>query len=300
MADDDPHDPPPTDPPADPDDAALVAEVDELTRPQADTDRDKVKHALIAAKRDLRSANRRVKELEPIAARATDINTRLDRAAPIIDAIMSNPKLRAEALRSANGTRTSSDATEQPEDDAEASAFAENVFGFYLADGSTPDVARARRAMDLMDRRTGRQTDERIRPLAGMTLGRTAEENVRQALAATDDDGVPLASPESLRETITMLGGPQSPMLANPQVVDLLLNNAIGLDKRKGRTPKAQDEPLYLEQAGSGRGRRSDAIDPELRESFARLGIDEKQGSAAVKRLEEGAIGRKGIALGVK
>jgi hypothetical protein len=90
-----------------PDDAAIAAEVAELTASPADQQAEKIKNALITAKRDLRVSNRRVKELEPVAARASEIDERLNSAQPVINAILSNPKLRAEALRIASGTHTS-------------------------------------------------------------------------------------------------------------------------------------------------------------------------------------------------
>ena len=51
----------------------------------------------------------------------------------MIDALVSSPKLRAEALRIAQGTRTSAESAEQP-DDADVVATAEDL-GFYLSDG---------------------------------------------------------------------------------------------------------------------------------------------------------------------
>jgi len=251
--------------------------------------------ALIGAKRELKAVSKKVKELEPVAARVTELDEKLGKAQPIIDALVSSPKLRAEALRIAQGTRTSADTTEQP-DDPDASAYAEDM-GFYLADGVTVDVARAQRVLARLDQRHGRQTDDRIRPLAGVTLSQKANENLREAAGMTDDNGVPLATLDSIKEVAGQL--PQH-LLADPKVIDLVLNSAIGLDRRKNRTPKAPDEPLFMESAGGGRGRRPDALDPELKGAFERLGIDHKQGQAAVRRLEEGAVGRKGIALGVK
>jgi len=126
-------------------DADLIAEVEDLVKPQADQDRDKVKAALIAAKRENRALAKKLKDVEPIAARAAELDDRLNRAQPIIDALVSNPKLRAEALRIAQGTRPSADSTEQPtgDEDPDAAGYAEDM-GFYLADGVTPDAAPAR------------------------------------------------------------------------------------------------------------------------------------------------------------
>jgi hypothetical protein len=90
--------------------------------------------------------------------------------------------------------------------------------------------------------------------------------------------------------------------LANPEVADLVLNSAIGLDRRNKRTPKPPDEPLFLDRPGGGRGRRESAVDADLSAAFARLGVDEKHGAAAVSRLEQSVSGnrRGGVALGVK
>lgn len=279
-----------------PDDAAIEAEVAELTASPADQQADKVKNALIAAKRELRTAKRRNAELEPIAENEGRLRQHVASVQPYIDVLVNDPKLRADALRVVNGggTRVSADTTEQPTDDQEAAAFAENVFGFYLPDQVTPDVARARRAMDLMDRRNGRQTDERLRPLAGVTLGQKADSNIRAAMAETDTDGVPMASEESIREVAAQLP-PQ--LLADPKVVDLVLNNAIGIDRRKGRTPKAPAEPLYVATSGGGRRESTNSISSDERKILSRLGLNEKDYKESSARLEDNAARRRGTTL---
>lgn len=243
--------------------------------------------ALIAAKKDGKAARDRVKELEPIAASATEIGSKLNDAQPIINAILNNPKLRAEAMRiSQGGTRTTADASDQPsaDDDPDAAEFAE-LNNFYLADGMTLDVARGKRGLALLDRRSGRQTDERIRPLAGVTLGARANENIRAALSATDTEGNPWATRESIEEVVKQL--PRE-LLADPQVADLILNNAIGIDRRKGRTPKAPDEPLFLERQGGGGRQRETALTPFERRHLETSGISEKDYRASAAKLATG------------
>lgn len=236
---------------------------------------------------------KRVKELEPIAAGATELGNRLTAAQPMIDALVNSPKLRAEALRISQGTRTTAETAEQP-DDADLVAFAEDN-GWYLADGTTPDAARAGRVLARLDARHGKQTDERIRPLAGITLNQKAQANMQEALSATDDDGTPLATRESIAEVAKQLP-PQ--LLADPAVVDLVLNSAIGLDKRKRRTPKPTDEPLYLERQGGGGNRREAPLSKMERDHLAASGISEKDYRASASRLEQGAASRRGIELG--
>jgi hypothetical protein len=244
--------------------------------------------ALVGAKRELRTLSKKVQELEPVAARVVDVDGRLQKAQPVIDAILADPKLRAAALKIAGGTHTSTDRTEQPEDDPDAEAFAEDS-GYYLADQQTLDVARARRILNRLDARHGRQTDDRIRPLAGLTLSQKAEANIRNAMAETDADGAPVATPESFREVAQML---PANLLANADVVSLVSTLAIGLDHKKGRTPKAPEAPLYLERAGSGGGRRPEVISAEERTALTRVGLTEKQYLESNKRLETTTPGR--------
>lgn len=251
---------------------------------------------MLRYKKEAKTLSKRVKELEPVAARAEEVNGRLDRAQPLIDAIVSNPKLRAEALRIAGGTRTTADSAPLVDeaDDPDAAAIAEE-FGHYLADGQTPDVARGRRILARLDARHGKQTDDRIRPLAGLTMNDKANQNLREAEAMVDKDGTPLATKESIQEMAKQLP-PQ--LLANPQVIDMVINSAIGLDRRKGRTPKPVDEPVFMERQGGGFRRQESTISPEEKKQLERLGLTEKDYAASTKRLETGVASRRGIVLG--
>jgi hypothetical protein len=249
--------------------------------------------ALIGSKKTQRELQKRIKELEPVANNAAKLSEQLNGAAPIINAVMNNPRLMAEALRISNGMKPTADTTEQP-DDPDLVAFAEDS-GFYLADGTTPDGARAGRVLARLDARHGKQTDERIRPLAGITLNEKAQANMREALNSVDEDGTPLATRESIAEVAKQLP-PQ--LLADPAVVDLVLNSAIGLDKRKKRTPKPTEEPLYLERQGGGGSRREAPLSSMERAHLAASGISEKDYRASSARLEQGAAARKGIELG--
>lgn len=248
--------------------------------------------ALMGAKKEIKDLNKRVKDLEPVAAETAQVRDRLDKAQPFIDAIVNNPRMRAEVLRAVNGTRTSGDGTEQPQDDPEAVATAEDL-NLYLPDGVTLDVARAQRINTRMDARSRRQADEAVRPLAGVALGSKADANIREALAMVDHDGVPLASAESIKEVAAQL---PAHLLSNPQVMDLVINNAIGIDRRKGRTPKPLDEPLYMER-NSGRRASAPAISADERAMLARVGLTEKEYAESGKQLEHAVTNRRGIVL---
>lgn len=271
-----------------------VEEQEDVVVTKDDKGNSRVDLGALQAERGKRKAlEARIKELEPIAARTADVEAKLAGALPIVEAIMSSPKLKAEVARIGQGTRASNVNADQPDNDPEAAAFAEDS-GYYLTDGMTLDVARAQRILTRLDQRHGRQTDDRIRPLAGVTLSQKAEQHYRTALAETDAHGVPLATEESIRESWSMV--PQH-LMADAGVVTLVVNNAIGIDRRKGRTPKEQDEPLYLESAG-GHGRRSPAISADERAFLQRHGISEKEYTESNKALEEGMRNRQGIQLG--
>lgn len=248
---------------------------------------------LVGLRKGSRESAKRIKELEPLAARAKEVDERLAQASPIIDAVLSNPKLRAEAIRTAQGTRTSSESTVQP-DDADAVAMAEDL-GFYLADGVTPDAARGARVLARVAGKAQAASQDAVRPFAGLALNQQAETNMRQALAMTDDDGVPLATPESIREVAKML---PPHLLANPQVVELVVNNAIGIDRRNRRTPKAPDEPLYMASQNGRRAGGGVVVSAEERAFMKRNGISEKDYLRATQNLATGVAGRRGIALG--
>lgn len=284
MSEQDPNDG--TQPDAD-EDVVLAEEIAAITKEESAPEgkQSKLVSAVIAKEKAIRALNKRVKELEPAAARAADVEGRLNAAQPMIDALVNSPKWRAEALRisKGEGTRQSSEASDQPEDDKEATEHAED-YGMYLSDNVTPDTARARRALNRIAGITGRQTDERMRPLAGGFLGQRADDNLRQALAMTDDDGVPLASEQSIRDTWKML---PANLLANPDVVELAINNAIGLDRRNRRTPKAPVEPLYVE-GQTNRRSAGPTITAEEKARAERLGLTEKDLQEASRQLSTG------------
>lgn len=246
--------------------------------------------ALIKAKKEGKATAKKLKEVETIAARTQAVEANLAKAQPIIDAVVANPKLRAEALRIANGSRASADTTIQPDQDDDAREYAEDM-GWYLADGQTPDAARGRRVMNRQAKLVAGVVDERVRPLAGAVVGSRAEQNIARAINEVDDHGVPLATRESIDEVVALMGGPNAPLLADPRVVDMVVNNAIGVDRRKGRTPKAVEDPVFLERQGGGR-RRDDAIDSDLRRDMGRVGLSDKDMTSALNNLSKTAPGR--------
>lgn len=249
---------------------------------------------IIGLRRGQRELSAKVKEFEGKDANYKALEHRLEEAAPIITAVASNPQLRAAALKHAGATRPSAEHTEQPQDDAEATAAAEE-FGFYLADGVTPDAARGARVLARLGRMSKAHAEEMVRPIASLTLGQRAEANISRAVAETDANGVPLATPESIKEAVAMLGSSPE-LLANPAVSQMILSYAIGQDRIKGRTPQAREEPVWLATAG-GRGSREPVISADEKRRLERLGLSEKDYQAAGTRLDSAMSRRGGIVL---
>lgn len=246
--------------------------------------------ALIGSKKEMKALRARVKELEPVAADVTRVKGQLAQAQPIIDAVVGNPKLMAEAVRLAGGGAPSRASTAQPMDDAEAVGHAEDM-GWYLSDGVTPDAARGRRVLERQSKAIRQIAEEVVRPYAGVTLGDRAERLIAAAIKETDKDGVPIASEESIREVASRI---PTHMLSNKDIIDVVLDNAAGKDRRQGRTPKAQDEPLYLESAGSRRHREpAVTIDKDI---LARVGLTEDDIKATDKKIA--SAGGKSVRLG--
>jgi hypothetical protein len=252
--------------------------------------------ALIGVKRELKARSKELDDMRPIAARATEIEEKLNLASPFINALNTSPQLRAEAARIVEGKPTSA-RVEQPteQDDPDAVSLAEEM-GLMLGDGVTPDVVKGRRLLNVLDKRHGRQTAEQLRPLAGSVLGSRAEQNVAFAMQQTRDDGAPLATRESIQEAVTMLGGPNAPLLANPQVADVLITMAVGIDGRKGRSPKVPDEPIYVERQGGRRVSREPVMDDGLKAALERTGVKIADAEASIGKLVH--VGRRGVEFG--
>lgn len=246
--------------------------------------------ALIAAKNSAKALRTKIKELEPVAQRVTEIEGRLEKAAPYINAMLTDPAIAAAVTRKTNPSAAT---TEQPANDPLATEYADTM-GWYTENGSL-DVARAQRAIKVQREAARQAAGEVVQPFANLTVGSAAERNLQQAMGLRDPEGVPLATEESIREVASVL---PAHLLANPEVMDLVVNNAIGVDRRKGRTPKAAEEPLLLDSVGGRRTRSQPVIDAGLKASLERLGLSEQEFNAAGDKLTQAVSSRRGIVLG--
>lgn len=237
---------------------------------------------VIGLRKGAKEARGRAKELESTAAESAAIRKQLDEAAPYINAILTNAQLRAQALAIASGRPAPSVG---PTVDQDAIEHAQDM-GWYQPDGFTPDSERARRVLNRYDSRSKRTTEDAIRPYAGMTMQAKAQANLGQAFALTDDNDTPLASQESIREVANKIGV-ELMGSDNPEMLNMVIDQAIGLDRRKGRTPKAREEPLFMDRSGRARN-QAPAIDPEQKRRNERLGISDADWTKAGTANERG------------
>jgi hypothetical protein len=275
------------------DDTDDVAEIAAEVSQDANGDKRVKLGTMLKYKKESRDLGKKVKDLESRLARQQEIEDRLAEVAPRVNAILNNPRMKAEYLRMQQGAPPPAQGTEE---DAEAAEYAEES-GLYLPDGVTLNTGLARKQLNRIEKIAERKANERMQPFAAMSMNDKADANIARALAEVDKDGVPLATPQSINETAALLGAQGRHLLANPAVVDLILNNAIGLDRRNGRTPQPLDEPLYIASAG-GRSGGAPAIDADTRAWMKKNDISEDRYQKLSKSLDQAAATRTAIVLG--
>ena len=273
-----------------PDDDAIAQEVQSQAIDDGKGNKMVPLSALIGAKKELRTVQKRNRELEPVVERTARLQADLDNAMPVIQAINNDPRLKAEALRIAQGSAPSRLTTDQPLEDEDARGYAEDM-GWYLADQVTPDAARGRRVLERQGKMMRQHAEDVMRPLAGVTLGSRAEVNLARIIGMTDDQGVPYATPESIRAVAKDL---PANLLADERVTQMVLRNAIGEDRMNRRTPVALDEPLRLDRQG-GSGPRAETLTPEQRRINARVGLSDKDFTDTMQKLAQS--GGRGLKL---
>lgn len=161
------------------------------------------------------------------------------------------PEQQAAAIANVQrGTAQSRTSAPQPVDDQEAAELAEDL-GLVDASGGL-DIARGRRMLDRLDRRSAQRVQQEIAPLRQTTATQMAASLREQAKQHTDAQGVPLATAESINEAYALL---PPELAANPNVQAVIIGTAMLIDKSKGRTPQVQaryqyGDPLLTEPTG--------------------------------------------------
>jgi hypothetical protein len=263
------------------DDEALIQGVT-----QAGSDKEKALLSSLITFRKQARESKKALEQERTARQA--IEGKVNEIMPYVEQIRANPGL----VDMVNGkTRPSQPTTVQPEDDPEAIQFAED-FGLITAT-SELDVTRARRMLDLLDKRADRKAQAAMAPLRQTEAQRATLSNKERTRQVTLKDGSRLASDESIEEAYGLLADVPE-LTANPQVAALMPIIAAGLDVAKGRRGVARQpveyaDPLYTEPAGGAR--RQAPMNAELARIVGKVGLTEKDMARAQP------IGARGMAL---
>lgn len=233
------------------------------------------------------------KEIAALKAQITDqteTQTRIDRVMPIAEAVEKNPRIAAMIKEALDGTRPTRPASEQPEHDEDAAAYAEihNLVTKDKEGQDVWDVARARRALDIEARNTEKRIKPHLDAAQDAAFGLRGEQNLAALYHMTTPSGELIASEESIKEVMKESEMPLK-MLANPRVARTVGLMAAGLDREKGRTPKAPIEPLYTERAGGRRGDTTQITDDDRRAARA-VGLTDADLAGVGKR----NVSRKG------
>lgn len=244
---------------------------------------------VIRFRKEAREAKRELEKLKPQLEQANVVSQQLQQLQPMLETIQRMTPQQRELL--ASGKLPSPAGTTQPADDVEAREMAEDL-GLIATDGSL-DIARARKRLDKDNTRFQRMLQETVAPLRQTTAQQQAATLQREAEQITDASGMPLATPESVREAYKML---PAELAAQPNVAMVAIGTAMLIDRMRGRQVRAPERsygaPLYSEPA-AGRRSSGPSISAEDKAMAAKVGITEKDLNAAVTALGSG----RGVAL---
>lgn len=256
--------------------AALIAEVQ--TNEKGDKYVGLSTH--IGLRKEAKAQKREIAELRAKVAENEGLQQRVDELLPIAEAVRKDERLAADIRATLEGkTRPTRVVEEKPVADAEGQAFAETN-GWLTAEGEV-DAARGRRALDLYAGAVEKRLKPQIDAANDAAFGMRGEQNLAALYRMETPSGELIATDESIKE---ILKDSQMPMrmLADPKVARTVGLMAAGLDREKGRTPKAPAEPMYLERASGRRGEAAQISDADRRMA-ARVGVSEAQLTATSK-----------------
>lgn len=244
---------------------------------------------VIRFRKEAREAKRELEKLRPQIERANVVSQQLEQLQPTLEMIQRLTPQQREQL--ATGKLPSPSGTTQPAEDAEARDMAHDL-GLIAADGSL-DIARARKILDRNAEKVRAEVQAIVAPLRQTTAQQQADHLRQQAEQIRDASGMPLATPDSVREAYKML---PPELAAQPNVAMVAIGTAMLIDRMRGRTVQAPDRaygaPLFSEPA-AGRRSHGPTISAEEKAMAAKVGITEKDLSAAVTALNAG----RGVAL---
>lgn len=228
------------------------------------------------------------KEIAALRAQVEEykgIDERLQRVLPIAEAVERDPALAKEIKAALDGTRASRPASvEQVVDDPEAVEMAQSL-GLVTKDtagNDVWDVARAKRVLDIGTARAEKRMKPQLDRATNEAYGIRGEQNLAALYQMQTPSGELQATDESIKEILKESQMPVS-TLADPRVARTVGLMAAGLDREKGRTPKAPIEPMYFERAGGRRGESTPVLTDDDRRIARRVGLTDQQLTDSLK-----------------
>lgn len=179
----------------------------------------------------LQSARAEAKALKEQAQRASELEARLRELEPYAQFVQNNRDLLIQ--------RTAPEpppAQSAPQVDPDALEMA-RLMDFYKPDGSL-DVDRGAKALSVLEKRSERIADERVKPIIRQTHQDQAQQNFQRALQIKDANGE-TPSLESLQAVWSTM---PPELVADPRVAGVLAATALGLDRM--RTPRKPSVPV--------------------------------------------------------
>jgi hypothetical protein len=191
---------------------------------------------------DLRVALRQEREKRQAAQKeAKDAKEALDKAKPLADEYSQIlPYLPYLINQSKSGGKATN--TEVENQDSEAVEYA-RIMGYEKDDGS-PDVDKARKALDFHDRRTGAKVAKETGKVAKQTASLGAQHVRERAYKVVDSDGRLYAKKEFIDKVFSEI---PPDVLSNPDNAVAALIMARGLG---GPGDESEKEPVFTESVG--------------------------------------------------
>ena len=236
------------------------------------------------------SARQEIKQLKPLAKKATESEAELNQLRPYAEFVKANQQLLQPQIQPPVQQST--------EPDPELVDFARTIELYDPATGQ-PDTKRASKILERTNKQAAVIAQQAIAPLQDQSNESRAVTNLNTVLASKDAHGQPITS-----ETVTavmgqlaqglMRQGHQNPraemlrLLADPQVAELIIDKSYRLQSANGRPAQLVPKPgpaLEVETAG---GSERVNLSEHSKRLMRDAGISEKDAVESAKRYKPG------------
>lgn len=263
-------------------------EQDTLDIPNKDVEGGKERYvplaALEGARKELKGLKAELEDARTGSAKAQQLEQRIDELSQHLASIAPKAQAYDAALAAQQQYRQP-----EPEEDEDAVLLAQTM-DLWTADGK-PDVAKAKKALALMDKRGRRQAEDTVAPFAQNQVGHQSDRLYARALKTIEDLGIDID-----RRNFDSVWLSLSPaQRSSPDSGKWLLAASVGADvlmKAKARQGQA-GQPAARERTATGQFKAADIPAPLHTEKAG--GKDLPDGGLALNDKERAYIKRAGI-----